>query len=577
MKSIKFGTREVLVGNVAIGGDNPVRIQSMTTTTPLQIDESIKQIIKLKEAGCEIVRLSILGKKDALMCRELKEKLLGLGIDMPIVADIHFFPEAANIVVDYVDKIRINPGNYFNQELEDFQFLEKLEERLVVLIEKCKKRKVPIRIGINHGSLSKRILSKYGNTTKGMVESAIEYANIFIKHEFYDLVFSLKSSSATLMIRAYNELVLEMIKRGWDFPLHLGVTEAGSGFEGRVKSSVGIGSLLLNGIGDTIRVSLTENPENEIEPAKELAKLKPRCNTSRFVEKEKSNIGDIKLFIGNGLIKNDKKISDIDGILTKEINSNKEDYYLSTIDASTNESRFKEKLFVIDSDCDKSKLIEQISTEKDLKKIFVKIKNTQTNLDLNVLDLFDFFEKNPKVFSNIKIYILLDGVRLVEPGFTESRFNENLYKISSMLGAILTNSFSDGIALYQKGADLEKLEKLGKTILQSSSRKVYQVEYISCPSCGRTKFDIQKVTNMIKEKTKNLQKGIKIGVMGCVVNGPGELKDCDFGYIGTPKGLVNLYFKGACVKKNIYQDNAIDELIKLIKLNNNQDSNNISN
>ncbi len=498
-----FKTRVVNIGNIAIGGSNPIRIQSMTNTKTDDVEATVKQIIELADAGCEIARFTVQGKKEAYAAEKIKNSLVQKGYFIPLVADIHFYPPAAMIVADFVDKVRINPGNYaekrahFNsQEFSQKEYddgLIKTEELFLPLIDKCKKNSIALRIGVNYGSLSDRIMNRYGNTIEGMVISAIEYSEICQKQDFHNIIFSMKASIPRVMIEAYRKLVDEMQKRSWNYPLHLGVTEAGEGEDGRIKSAVGMGSLLLDGIGDTIRVSLTEDPVKEILPAKELVlfaeKYKKALKPESYIFKQNKNA-----FIAINEI-SQKDIENIDIILNKE---NESDYIL---------------------------IKDEFSLVHTVRK---------------------FYKESLECSENKPILIDLRKSQL------------DLAKIAE-IGSLFIDGIADGLLI-------EPLQK--ETVLnifQAANKRFSKTEFISCPGCGRTLFDLQETAKRIKSKFSNYP-GIKIAVMGCIVNGPGEMLDADFGYVGAGKDKIDLYVGKKCIEKNISTSLADDKLINLIKL-----------
>ena len=472
---MRWKTRVVDVGGVGIGGENPVRIQSMTTSNTRDVKATIDQILRLQDAGCEIVRVTVQGKKEAEACGEIKNELVRLGCDIPIVADIHFYPPAALLVADFADKVRINPGNFVDNravfkkiEYTDETYIsevEKIEEVFLPLIEKCKKRGIAMRIGTNHGSLSDRIMNRYGDTPHGMVESAFEFARLCRKYDYHNFLFSMKASNPLVMIRAYRLLVAEMIKIGWNYPLHLGVTEAGNGEDGRIKSAVGIGTLLLGGFGDTIRVSLTEDPWAEIDPCKRLIKF----------AKERSKLR------------------------------------LPTVDAP---------LLTPRKMVENAPIIEEFSRE--------------------------VLEKS-------------DAPVILKAKYQVSA--EDLVILASMeLGSYLIDGLANGIIVDSH----HKSENFEKSILQACRMLSFKTDFIACPGCGRTLFELQAVTNRIKEKTGHLP-GVKIAIMGCIVNGPGEMADADFGYVGSKMGKIDLYVGKTCVQRGIDFADADTKLIELIK------------
>ena len=504
-----FKTKEISIGKVVIGGNNPVAIQSMTDTKTCDIEKTTSQIIELHDLGCQIVRVTVQGVQEALATEKIKNNLLKKGFDIPIVADIHFYPKAALIAAEFVDKIRINPGNYAEKRatfketiFSDKSYLEelfKIEEKLFPLIEKLKKRKIPIRLGVNFGSLSDRVMTKYGNTIEGMVISAIEYTDILRKHNFHDIVFSMKTSNPTLTIQAYTALVERQKKLGYDYPLHLGVTEAGDEEDGTVKSSIAIGYLLLNGIGDTIRVSLTENPTKEIKVAKKLS----------------------------GLFLPEPSIKKINIPTRKKIE----------IYTKKNDKIYTEKNIELENFC----FIENIDN--------FDIKDSDKNLVIN------FSSNILREIQNIYLKKLqFKKIILNIPNFPEESKIEDIAKISCLIHNNLINS------VIVKETDKKNI----LDILQGLGLIKYKTEYISCPGCGRTLFDLQSTSKLIKLKTSHL-KDLKIAVMGCIVNGPGEMQDADFGYVGSGIKKIDLYVGNECVEKNIDEKDALEKLIMLIK------------
>ncbi|NGX34098.1 MAG: 4-hydroxy-3-methylbut-2-en-1-yl diphosphate synthase (ferredoxin) [Candidatus Anoxychlamydiales bacterium] len=582
----KFKAREVFISHIAVGANNPIRIQSMTNTKTEDVNATVDQILSLEDTGCEIVRVTVQGKKQAYALEHIKNSLINKNSKIPIVADIHFYPPAAYIAADFVDKIRINPGNFAEKRaifekkiLTDIEYLhelKKVEEKLVLLIAKLKKNKVVLRIGVNHGSLSDRIMTRYGNTIKGMIKSAIEYTNILRKHDFHDIIFSMKSSSSFVTIEAYRALVHEMLKLGFDYPLHLGVTEAGDKDDGIIKSSVGIGALLLDGIGDTIRVSLTEDPTKEIKPAKRLADL---CvnRSKKVTAKFSNNSNPIKSFNNNKTLLaikadrenlvDDKKLSLIDIFYLETPISSKDDLEFIKKLKKFNKTLISKldiegatKIYSLDDypqSSDKKFVLEVTSKDdfekiKNLNPLFIIFKPQNFNVE-KTREFFLFLQKN-----NLKIDVIIN------PKY-KGCIEDIKILASSEIGLILYEKLVNGIFL-----DLDIEEKsidnleLSLNILQACNLKKYKTEFIACPGCGRTLFDIQKALKKIKEKTSHLP-DLKIAVMGCIVNGPGEMQNSDFGYVGANTGKIDLYVKQKCIEKNIDEKNAVDKLISLIK------------
>jgi (E)-4-hydroxy-3-methylbut-2-enyl-diphosphate synthase len=589
-KTKRRKTREVLVGNVGVGGNNPVRIQSMTTSSTRDIDATIEQAIRLADAGCEIVRVTVQGIKEADACEGIKNGLVQKGYNIPLVADIHFFPPAAMRVADFVDKVRINPGNFVDKrasfkviEYDDASYareLEKIVEKFTPLVEKCKRLKRAIRIGTNHGSLSDRIMNRYGDTPQGMVESALEFARICRNNDYHDLIFSMKSSNPQVMILAYRLLAAEMQKLGWDYPLHLGVTEAGEGEDGRIKSAMGIGSLLLDGIGDTIRVSLTENAWNEIDPCKRLVAfaesyqkasgVAPFTDTHRdftaierraivypkhislhksgsvILEPKEINYSELGCSVKLGQIK--LQADTVDCLIMKDGPQKLKEIGISTLSPLTlNEA--KQSLFsliesVVIQDEEHWDALETITPQ------VIFLSPTKNRLHY-CRKFFDWLK-----LKNIQTPVILN--------FAYNCSQEDLViQSAAELGALLCDGLGEGIWI--KGPyPVDFLRNLSFSILQAARMRTSKTDFISCPSCGRTLFDLQDVSKRIRTRTGHLP-GVKIAIMGCIVNGPGEMADADFGYVGSKPGMIDLYVGKTCVEKDISFDDADDRLVELIK------------
>lgn len=590
-KTARWLTRSVQVGPIQIGGGHPIRIQSMTTTPTACVDETVEQIMQLSDAGCEMVRVTVQGMKEAYACEAIKSQLIQKGYTLPIVADIHFFPKAALQVVDFVDKVRINPGNFadkranfktieYTDELYQ-QELIRVEDLFSPLVEKCKKNKVALRIGTNHGSLSDRVMNRYGDTAQGMVISAFEYAEICQKYDFHELIFSMKSSNTQVMIEAYRLLVAEMMRRGWNYPLHLGVTEAGLGEDGRSKSAVGIGSLLLDGLGDTIRVSLTEDPIDEIKPCKQLIQLAKRYQAQQgtlpFVERKRLNtsfksqlkpfkdslvalkvsedeILSESFFIDLGLEKSEqgyqKTPSSADLILVEETLKNeqahqrlKELQSLGLKVLMPSSPYFQNYCWV-----DENVPLKQVEQLHSFSYVFLKPKNKGIHF---VRQFYEAFAQKDAQTQVILAYSL-------------SNFEENFaISCAAESGSVLVDELVQGLLVMQD-IPLDERRKHALYCLQASRKRSFKTEFISCPSCGRTLFDLQQVTQEIKAKTQHLP-GVKIAVMGCIVNGPGEMADAHFGYVGSKPGKIDLYVGKTRVEKEIDHSDAVDRLIVLLK------------
>ncbi len=543
-------TREVKVGTVGVGGDNPVRIQSMTTSSTRDVDATVLQIMRLSDAGCEIARVTVQGKKEAFSCEMIKNKLIQNGYTIPLVADIHFYPPAAMVVADFVDKVRVNPGNYvdprasfktFNYTDEAYASeLKRIDEGFSPLVLKCKELGRAMRIGTNHGSLSDRIMNRFGDSPQGMVESALEFARICRKYDYHDFMFSMKSSNPIVMVDAYRKLVDAMDQLDWDYPLHLGVTEAGNGEEGRVKSAVGIGTLLLDGLGDTIRVSLTEDPWEEIDPCKRLVQLAKKHSHH----------------VPSPLFSRPRQHSPLhpDGavilaVLEKQI---LDDDFYSHIGCQVQFGKPVRDIASADALVLKETITNPVAQEKlaALEAIGIQINPQVLYFEAEKSFLHEgrqFFKEHPD-----KSVVLLYKNTV-----------DSLICASAELGALLMDGCGEGICLYSID-DLDFARRLSFNILQACRMRTTKTDFIACPGCGRTLFDLQEVTTRIKSKTAHLP-GVKIAIMGCIVNGPGEMADADFGYVGSRTNKIDLYVGKTCVEKNIDHDEADERLIDLIK------------
>ena len=617
----RFKTREVIVGTIGIGGNNPVRIQSMTTTDTMDTKETVEQSIRMIKAGSELVRITAPSKREAENLINIKKEIRNHGYSTPLVADIHFTPNAALIAAEIVEKVRINPGNYVDKkkfnliEYNDESYaleLDRIKDRFIPLVKVCKENDTAMRIGTNHGSLSDRILSRYGDTPLGMVESGLEFVRICEELNYYNLIISMKASNTQVMVQAYRLAVAMMKKEGMNYPLHLGVTEAGDGEDGRIKSAVGIGSLLEDGIGDTIRVSLTEEPELELPVAKQLIdRYKSRgkhANIPSIVEPpfQPYNYSKRKsLLINNiGMKQVPRVILDIskgDELLYKDlqnvgykysknldkwviadqavdyiyIGNKKLDISLPGSLYAIQNMQYWEKdkqtlpLFSLEEYLDYEGhrgLINfiDISTNEFLSSDILKLKNDDsivllinTQNDHVAADIRRIFFELIKIEWKVPVIIKKEYYNITKDEF-------QLYS-STDIGSLLLDGFGDGIWLSSDFSNDTNI-KLSFGILQATRTRISKTEYISCPSCGRTLFDLQKVTSEIRSRTNHL-KGVKIGIMGCIVNGPGEMADADYGYVGTGVGKISLYKGYEVVKRNISADIAVDALIELIKAN----------
>jgi (E)-4-hydroxy-3-methylbut-2-enyl-diphosphate synthase len=614
----KLPTLEVSIGNLKIGGQNPIRLQSMTTTDTLDTQKSVDQSIRMIDAGCELVRLTAPSKNEAENLGIIREELLRRGYSTPLVADIHFTPNAAEIAAKLVEKVRVNPGNYADKKkFEEIDYtdesylaeLKRIEEKFTPLVLLCKENNTAMRIGTNHGSLSDRILSRYGDTPEGMVESAFEFIRICEKNNFYHLVISMKASNTLVMVQAYRLLVAEMLKNGRCYPLHLGVTEAGDGEDGRIKSAVGIGALLEDGIGDTIRVSLTEEPEFEIPVARKLAEKFNVSNEieitqtlpelpynpfsySRRLTNEIHNIGGKHVpvviadlsdkqqitpanFYGFGYnysVQLDKwNLQDLAADYVY-IGQNLIDFEVPgtlgvIVDFNVWEANYKGKAgfypLVMNHELaqldNKQQAFLEIECSESLPENLIEYPNLALVLKTKYSNKTQLFRKVYIDLLNQKLNI---PVILKVENFSSDSETFQLY-VSSDCGSLLIDGFGDGLWLCgNQPSTLINSTAFG--ILQATRTRISKTEYISCPSCGRTLFDLQETTAKIRERTSHL-KGIKIGIMGCIVNGPGEMADADYGYVGTGPGKINLYKEKTVVRKNVAEEQAVQALIDLIK------------
>jgi len=616
-------TREVTIGNKAIGGNHPILIQSMTTTDTMDTEGTVNQSIRMIEAGCELVRITAPSKKEAENLQAIKDSLRAKGYTTPLVADIHFTPNAAEIAAKIVEKVRVNPGNYADKKkFEEIDYtddsyqeeLERIEKKFTPLVILCKENDVAMRIGTNHGSLSDRILSRYGDTPLGMVESAMEFLRICIKNDFHNIVLSMKASNTLVMVQAYRLLVKTMKENNMDYPLHLGVTEAGDGEDGRIKSAVGIGTLLQDGLGDTIRVSLTEEPEFEIPVAEKLvdafAELKghsviPEMDNSPIdfynynkrkttevvnvgashvpvvvgdlsqleelkpshffafgynysVPLDKWNIADQAvdyLFIGNNTT--NFEIPGTLGLIQNIESWNAKERHYPLIGSNQIDSidKINFKLIFVKVDAaeiiDNKNLLIQLSEAKNIALVLTSNNiNAMVELRRAVMELMQANIETPILFQREYADMDAESFQL---------------KSAAEIGALFIDGIGDGIWIKAANCGGNKLiTSTAFGILQATRTRISKTEYISCPSCGRTLFDLQETTAKIRAVTSHL-KGVKIGIMGCIVNGPGEMADADYGYVGTGPGKITLYKEKEVVQKNVPEAQAVEALIDLIK------------
>ncbi len=518
------------IGNLTIGAGNPIAVQSMTNTSTLDTDASALQAERIADAGGDIVRLTAQGVAHAENLANILEKVRADGYSVPLVADIHFNPAAAFAAARIVEKVRINPGNFvdpgrtFKQleytEEEYAGEIDKIEAKLVPLLDICKEHHTALRIGVNHGSLSDRIMSHYGNTPAGMVESAMEFLRICRSHDFNDIAISIKASNVAVMVETVRLLVATMEKEDMHYPIHLGVTEAGDGEDGRVKSAVGIGTLLSEGIGDTIRVSLSEAPENEIPVARKLVEHIGKMSSAPHLEGEYSE----------GYDPISPKRRETRTVALNEYCKVGGDNVPVAVGVDLT--------------------VDDIAS--GIKVLTASSANAPGEIKAQFHDMIRMGDDSPAIIK------LSYG--------PEKSFDDITIEASSDMGAVLMAGFGDGIWIDAPHIEKKKIESLSLAILQATRLRISKTEYIACPGCGRTLFDLQDSLHRVREATSHLV-GLKIAVMGCIVNGPGEMADADYGYVGAAKGNVSLYRNKECVVKNIPSAEALPLLIQLIKDN----------
>ena len=626
--------REVNIGGLALGGTNPIRIQSMTTVDTMDTAGSVAQAIRMVEAGCEYVRITAPSLKEAQNLENIKKELRLRGYHVPLIADIHFTPNAAELAARIVEKVRVNPGNYADKkkfetiEYTDDSYLaevERIRERFTPLVRICKEYGTAMRIGTNHGSLSDRIMSRYGDTPLGMVESALEFLRICEDLQYYNVVLSMKASNTQVMVQAYRLLVQKLDEEGLQpYPLHLGVTEAGEGEDGRMKSAVGIGTLLEDGLGDTVRVSLTEEPEYEAPVAKMLVDRYLNREQHQPIESvneipydpyhyQRRKSQEVKNFGGGNV---PRVITDVSRLLSPEYKDLKSigHFYLPELDKWKMNDMGADYVYsgrnpipfmlpnglkeIMDYSCwlladDKVNKLPLLRPEDYVRNgerhesiNFLLLKFGDLNAELiqkistdNTLVLVVDTENEHAMPEMRRFFISLLINRVEVPVIIKRKFEDipeaqlQLYA-STDAGGLLIDGFGDGIwlgtdLLTEKTKDvwLSTIKTFNNTafgILQAARTRMSKTEYISCPSCGRTLFDLQETTAMIRSRTDHL-KGVKIGIMGCIVNGPGEMADADYGYVGSGKGKITLYKGQEVIKRGVPSENAVDELIEIIK------------
>ncbi|KAL7432057.1 hypothetical protein ACHAXM_002906 [Skeletonema potamos] len=651
-------TRTVTCGPIKFGSDHPIVRQTMATTDTANVEASIEQIIRCADKGFDLVRITVQGKREANAAAKIREGLFKKGYDIPLCADMHFQPVVAQLVADAVEKIRINPGNFadgrkdfeekvYESEADYVKEREYLAAAMIPLVQKCKDLNRCMRIGTNHGSLSSRVLSYYGDTPRGMVESAIEFADICRSQDFHNFVFSMKASNPLVMVQSYRLLASEMYRLDWDYPLHLGVTEAGEGEDGRMKSAVGIGTLLADGLGDTVRVSLTEDPEFEYEPCNRLSEMAEarlaatnpdaaarQAAVKKYVdtrdittfsrrtgvlpEKTEEDKVDVSLFLNpNGSV--------ISTVVPKMLSQDSAPYLYKELgfktavgmpfkDIATSDSIFMRTLPAVDDTNARTALRRMMEVGTGVIVPAEELKKNPLANAVALMSLTEAAESNGQLPDGaIRLAIEIDGTEdddliskvkdfnpvmvfiSVDPSLSQLHASRRVFEIfksndinvpaihhyktkasdsnnlalelGTKVGSLLTDGNGDGVLIEQVGEtnfSVDFLRNTAFSLLQGCRMRNTKTEFVSCPSCGRTLFDLQETTAKIQEATGHLP-GVTVAVMGCIVNGPGEMADADFGYVGTLPGKVDLYYGKEVVRKNIPNDDAVDALVELIK------------
>lgn len=596
---------EVFVGATPMGGAYPIRIQSMTNTVTMDTEACIEQAKRIIDAGGEYVRLTTQGVREAENLKNINIGLRSQGYQTPLVADVHFNPNVADVAALYAEKVRINPGNYVDAartfkkleytDEEYTQEIEKIRKRFIPFLNICKENHTAIRIGVNHGSLSDRIMSRYGDTPEGIVESCMEFLRICVSENFWNVVISIKASNTVVMVKSVRLLVEQMDKEGMSFPLHLGVTEAGDGEDGRIKSALGIGALLSDGLGDTIRVSLSEAPEAEIPVARKLVDYiiqrenhpyipgaeAPEfnyTNPSRRITQAVGNIGGNNLpVVISARLEGNMEVSE----------QFKPDYIYCG--QKLPENRREDIGYILDANCwdgtpgtypafNFQQMMELHHCPAPMKFLFMTYmglnEEAQACLKLHPEVVLIAQSNHPNrlgEFRGIAHQLMTQGLQnpLVFFQFYQEKQTENLQiKSAADMGALIFDGFCDGILLFNHGNAIpeQKVDETAFGILQAGRIRTSKTEYISCPGCGRTLYNLESTIARIKAATAHL-KGLKIGIMGCIVNGPGEMADADYGYVGAGRGKISLYKKKECIEKNIPEEQAVEKLIELLKAN----------
>ncbi|MEI7596253.1 MAG: (E)-4-hydroxy-3-methylbut-2-enyl-diphosphate synthase [Bacteroidota bacterium] len=616
----RFETREVYVGKIPVGGNNPIRIQSMTNTNTLDTMATVEQAMRMFNAGSEFVRITTPTIAEAENLKQIKQELEKRGYRLPLIADVHFNPKVAELAATIVEKVRINPGNFSDKNIGKTSFtleehlagVKKIKENITPLIEICKKHNTAMRIGVNHGSLSERIMCKYGDTPTGMVASALEFIAICNELEYHNIILSMKASNPVIMVQAYRLLASAMRKYGFNYPLHLGVTEAGEGMDGRIRSAIGIGALLEDGIGDTIRVSLTEAPENEIPVAKIIVnRYMDRMEHNEILSIEKLNYNPFQYSrrislpvhnIGGNQVpivmvdftnKNIIRDEDIEAIGYIKINET-----WGKTDLAADYINFSNKIVPFNFPKEIG-IITGSRTEQFEKNVFPVFKKDQYLKSSNRSEVLNFISMNAarleedfilELNKDHKVVILLKTENhhamadlrrafiqlnelkctipvVVQLNYWHEHFETFVLDSATDIGGLMVDGFADGVFLNLKSKMQNKGGDIINTafsVLQATRTRITRTEYISCPTCGRTSYNMEATVREIKAKTSHL-KGLKIAIMGCMVNGPGEMADADYGYVGAGQGKINLYYKGKIVKKNISEEESVNELVALLK------------
>lgn len=592
-------TVEVDIGGIAMGGDNPIRLQSMTDTDTMDTDTTVDQFIKIVKAGADYVRIAVKTTKDAENLKIIKERIRALGYQTPIVADVHFNPKIAEISAKYVSKVRINPGNFYDKRAQfeklvytDEEYrdeLENLEKAMIPFLKVCKKNNTAIRIGANQGSLSDRIMSRYGDTPAGIVESVMEFIRICNKHNFHKIVISIKSWNTRILVYTVRLMNYKMRLEDMSYPFHIGVTEAGEGEDGRIRSAVGIGALLVDGIGDTIRVSLTENPENEIPFSKKLIQAIEERKGHEHIDAPvfaQTNPFEFERRFGRPMRKignrrppvviaalNDNSILEVSNLNGRtepdyyyngRYISNKknkrfpivslEDYLYNDIYQSSNRFIKTSRAEFMEFRKTNPEIVPKLKAER---KAVILLTSDNKN---RYADMRGFFMMMESIICRLSVVLMGE--------YNENRLADLQLKAAIDFGGLFIDGYGDGLLLDNKGSDIfySDLKNSSFAILQATRMRISKSEFISCPGCGRTQFDLHKTTKEIKEHFSHL-KHLKIGIMGCVVNGPGEMGDADYGYVGAGKGNVNLYKGQKVIERHIPTEEAVEKLEKIIRDN----------